>query len=173
MNCPLDCEHLIEARRHEKPPVKALEDFPHQEIRISEQFLRDNEELLMVLASTVLSSGLETQGAVDLDAREALESLVRTYKTLESGLIYETRPSNPYAAAIHHRVQETLEEYRKAVAERSGIHTIRDAAVLGVLVFLQRLELQENNGRPRGRAFFDFLRAHFQASQKQTAANLV
>ena len=37
---------------------------------------------------------------------------------------------------------------------------LRDADVLGVLVFLERLELQHNNGRRRGRAFLDFLRAY-------------
>ena len=42
---------------------------------------------------------------------------------------------------------------------------MRDADLLGVLVFLQRLELQHNNGRRRGRAFFDFLRATFPADR--------
>jgi len=28
-------------------------------------------------------------------------------------------------------------------------------------VFLQRVELYQTNGRPRGRAFVDYLRAHF------------
>ena len=37
------------------------------------------------------------------------------------------------------------------------MHTVRDADVLGVLVFLQRLEMRYNNGRRRGRAFRDFL----------------
>jgi hypothetical protein len=34
----------------------------------------------------------------------------------------------------------------------------RDAAVLGVLVFLQHFELDRNNGRRRGRAFLHALR---------------
>jgi hypothetical protein len=34
----------------------------------------------------------------------------------------------------------------------------RDADVLGMLVFLERVELDRNNGRPRGRAFLDLLR---------------
>ena len=34
----------------------------------------------------------------------------------------------------------------------------RDADVLGLLVFLQRFELDRNNGRRRGRAFLDALR---------------
>jgi len=41
------------------------------------------------------------------------------------------------------------------------MQTMRDTDVLGALVFLQRLELQNNNGRRRGRAYFDFLRTYF------------
>ena len=37
----------------------------------------------------------------------------------------------------------------------------RDADILGVLVFLQRLELDNNNGRKRGRAYLDFLSTFF------------
>ncbi len=56
-----------------------------------------------------------------------------------------------------------MEELRKHVAEESGMNTLRDADVLGALVFLQRLEWQHANGRRRGRAFFDFLRSAFAA----------
>jgi hypothetical protein len=151
----------MEARKHEQRPVMAIEQFPNQDVRVTETFLREHEELLLWLATVVLRAALETPGTVDLDAREALEALIRTHRTLESGLIYETRSPNPYAAHIQRRIQEGVEEYRKHATERAGMHTLRDAEVLGVLVFLQRLELQENNGRKRSRAFIDFLRSHF------------
>jgi hypothetical protein len=41
------------------------------------------------------------------------------------------------------------------------MNSIRDVDVLGILVFLHRMELQHNNGRKKGRAFIDFLRAYF------------
>jgi len=105
------------------------------------------------------------------DAREGLESLIKTYRTLESGLIYETRPPNPYAAEIQEALKQTVDELRKRLAENSGMQTLRDADVLGALVFLQRLELQHNNGRRRGRAFVDFLRAYFPAQTQPAVAS--
>ena len=86
--------------------------------------------------------------------------LVRTYRTLQSGLYYEARPTNPIAGAIFARMQERIEEFRKRAAEGSGV-SVRDVDVLGVFAFLQRLEIQHNNGRPLGRAFIDFLRHQF------------
>lgn len=137
------------------------DQFPNLDIRVTEEFLRGHEELLLFLSVRLLQATLETAGAVDNDSREALDGLIRTYRTLESGLYYESRPANPIAGTIFQRMQDGLEEYRKAVQERDGMQTVRDVDILGILAFLQRMEMQQNNGRKRGRAFSDFLRTHF------------
>jgi hypothetical protein len=154
--CPASCEYLKESRFHEQPPPVPEDQIPNQDIRISEQFLREREALVFTLA-LALKRAMENGDAVDFDAREALDAQIRNYRTLESGLIYETRPANPYAAAIQQALQSAVDEFRKELAEQRGMHTVRDADVLGVLVFLQRLEMQYNNGRRRGKAFRDFL----------------
>lgn len=130
---------------------------------MSEEFIRQHEPLLLTLA-LALKKAMETGQAVDFDAREGLEALIRTYRTLQSGLIYETRPQNPYAAAIQQSLRESIQEFRQRTAEEMGMQTLRDADILGTLVFVQRLELQHNNGRPRGRAFFDFLASYLPES---------
>ncbi len=158
MSCPLDCPYLREARAYEKPAPADPNQMPNRDIDVGESFLQRNEVLLAALIQAVAEAGLGTAGAVDYDAREALESLVRTYRTRESGLYYETRPSNLIAAAIQRRIQESIEEFRQALTKRSGMETLRDADILGVLVFLESVEYQVNNGRKRGRAFLDMLR---------------
>jgi hypothetical protein len=160
VNCPLDCVYLAEARLHEKPPELNPEEIPNRDIPVSEEFLREHEPLLIFLGAKLLEASLATAGAVDPDVREALESLIRTYRTLQSGLYYETRPSNLIAAAIHQKIQESVETLRKELTEK-GATNLRDAEVLGTLVFLQRLELAHSNGRPRGRAFISYMHSHF------------
>lgn len=156
--CPLECEYLQKARPREKPPEIKPEELPNRDIQVSDQFLNDNSPLIGFLMPALVEAGLDTPGTVDFDVREALDSLVRTYRTRESGLYYESRPANLVAARIHDHVQRGLEEFRRAAAERAGLTTLRDADILGVLVFLQRVEFGANNGRKRGRAFLDFLR---------------
>jgi hypothetical protein len=151
---------LREARLHERPATLTEKDIPNFDIELKETFIQEHEHELMAL-SLALARGMEQEHAVDLDAREAIESLVRTYRTLQSGLIYETRPQNPYAAAIQERLMQAIEDLRKTMAGEVGMQTLRDTDVLATLVFLQRLEIQYNNGRRRGRAFFDFLRTYF------------
>jgi hypothetical protein len=160
VNCPLDCQYLVEARLHEKPPDVKPEEIPNRDIQVSEEFLRNQEPLLIFLGAKLLEASLSTSGAVDSDVRDALDSLVRTYRTLQSGLYYETRPANLVAAAIQQKLQEAIEKLRKELQEK-GSTPVRDADILGVLVFLERIELHRNNGRPRGRAFIDYLHAYF------------
>lgn len=162
IDCPLDCEHLQAARRHDQPAPLDIEALPNKDIRVSENFIREHEELVVWL-TLALAQAMEKERAVDTDAREALAALIRTYRTLESGLIYETRPQNPYAAAIQTALKNSIEDLRKRLTEQAGMQTVRDAEILGTLVFLERLELQYNNARRRSRAFFDFLRRHFPA----------
>lgn len=161
MDCPLDCVYLREAHQHEKIEPADPHSFPNQDIRVTEEFLRDHESLLLFLARTLLDAALATSGAVDYDVRAALDALVRTYRTLQSGVYYETRPDNLLAANICRLVQTGIEEFRKQEQEKAGMIQTRDSDILGLLVFLQRLELDNNNGRKRGRAYMDFLTGFF------------
>src|SRR5260370_13855563 len=161
LNCPLDCEYLQEARKHERPLEVNPDDLPNQDMRLNETFLRDHEALLIAVGEAVLEATLETPGAVDYDLREALAALIRTQRTLESGLYYETRPENPVAAELFRRIQEAVAEFRRVETEESHMTKTRDTDVLGVLAFLQRLEIDRHNGRKKGRAFVAFLRGQF------------
>jgi hypothetical protein len=160
IDCPLDCLYLREARVHERAAPLTEKDIPNLDIPMKEDFAEEHEHEALAL-TLALARAMEREKAVDFDAREAIESLVRTYRTLQSGLIYETRPQNPYAARIQERLVEAIEELRQSIAEEAGMQMLRDKDVLATLVFLQRLEIQHNNGRRRGRAFFDFLRTYF------------
>jgi hypothetical protein len=164
VDCPWDCAYLQEARKHERSAPVNPDGFPNQEIRVSEEFLQDHEALLVAMARA-----FDTAGAVDLDVREALDALIRTYRTLERGVYYETRPDNALASRISRSMQSAIEEYRGHETERLQTRHTRDADVLTTLVFLQRLELDRNNGRPRGKAFLDFLRSFFGVEDDATA----
>jgi len=171
VSCPLECEYLQESRIREKPPLLSADDLPNKDIRVNDAFLRKHEPLLMVLAATVMNAALEYDGTIDYDVREALDAHIRTYRTMQSGLVYETRPANPMAAHVYGRIQESVEDLRRRLQESTGMSSIRDTDVLGILVFLHRMELQHNNGRQKGRAFIDFLRQYF--PQKPVEASLL
>ncbi|MEO8594811.1 MAG: hypothetical protein ABI759_15945 [Candidatus Solibacter sp.] len=160
VSCPLDCEYLRESRRHEKPNGRDPAEFPNRDIKVSEKLLTDKERLLTFLSLTIYRSAMETPGVADRDVLDALDGLVRTYRSLQSGLLYESRPGNSLAGAIYSAVQEAVDSYREREQQELGMANTRDADVLALLVFLQHFALFQENGRPRGRAFLDALRAY-------------
>ena len=149
--------YLREAHAHEKPQGFDLKHLPNPDIRVSEELIEDNGDLLEFLGGALVAAAVETPGTVDNDLRDALAALTRTYRTLQSGVFYETRPENAIAARIFRAVQDAVELFRREETIRLGMTKTRDADLLGLLVFLERLELDRNNGRPRGRAFLDLL----------------
>src|SRR6478609_9739341 len=80
--------NLREARLRDKPVPITEADLPNKDIQVSEDFIRKQEHVVMWLGHA-LARVMEARRSVDGDAREGLESLIKTYRTLESGLIYE------------------------------------------------------------------------------------
>src|SRR5215472_11837012 len=91
VHCPLDCVYLQDARQHDKIPDVDPDKFPNQDIKVTDEFLHENEELLVFLGRSLTSAALAAD-VVDSDIREALDALIRTYRTLESGIYFDTRP---------------------------------------------------------------------------------
>ena len=156
ISCPLDCEYLQRAHAQEKLE-KDPAGMPGREMKISADYVTENIDTILAFQRPIVRAALE-RNAIDSDVGEALDGLVKTYKTLGSGLYYESRPSNPIAAGIFDEVQAEVAEIRKLEAER-GMHKLLDSQILTVLVFMQRLEYAYNNGRKRGRCFLGNLYA--------------
>lgn len=172
--CPLDCPYLREARRHERIVPVNPDQFPNLDIKVSEEFLHENEGELVFLGRNLMTAALEV-GAVDSDVNQALDALIRTYRTLESGVYYETRPQNLVAGAVFARIQHEIGELRRMEQEAHRVRRLTDRQILGLLAFLQHLGLDRNNGRKLGRTFIDFLREFFDrpVEEQEQAPSLI
>lgn len=155
--CPFDCEYLREARLREHLPEIRESDFPDLDIPVTDRFVAENGELLTAVAGALFASTEQNPDINDNDVGEALASLVRTYRTRQSGLYYESRPANPLALFVYGQAQQSVDTLNEAMRQQ-GRGGIRDASVLGALVFLRRVEVQHNNGRRKSRSFLDFIR---------------
>lgn len=157
LSCPLECEYLREAHRREKPIEVPQREMPNADIAVSEDFLRSHEELLFFSTYSLVQAALRTPGAVDSDVVEALEALIQTRRTLDSGLYYETKARNSIAAGVQRLFENSLADYQKARTERERLSTARNSEILAILVFMHRLAKHNQNGRPRGRMYMDLL----------------
>lgn len=158
LSCPLECEYLREGHRREKAIEIPEGEIANRDITVTEEFIAAHEELVLFCVYSLLQATLRTAGAVDTDVLEALNGLVRTQRTLESGLFYESVSPNVIAAAIQRGFMASLDDYQKLREERESLSPVRTSEVIQTLVFLQRVGQQNQNGRPRGRMFIDLLR---------------
>jgi hypothetical protein len=153
ISCPLDCRYLEEAHRHERSSQLSIEALPNKDVRVSEEFLGDHQELVLFCFFTFGDAAMRTPGAVDADILSAIDALIRTYRTAESGLVYESRPDDKIAGAVQDQFTRSLADLQKQRSAEPGLSPFRDSDVMRCLVFVQRYVHMQQNGRPRGRAF--------------------
>ena len=164
LDCPSDCVYLQQSREHEKPrPLQDLDQsvlFP--QVEIGDQFLYEHEHLIVGLTFALAKSARADHSINDTDFIAALTSLAKSHETLvNSGLHYETRTTSISQQAISAEVQKMLKEYREAEQKHLSYSRLRDSDVLKALVFLVRMGHARTSGRPKSRAFLDFVLSQF------------
>jgi len=170
LDCPSDCAYLQQAREHGKPRPADQFDAASLflQIEISEQFTYEREHLLMGLSYALLKAAQADRSLNDRDLIAALSAMCTSYERLvNSGLHYEQPLPSTTQQAAAAQVEEMLKQYREAEQKQLGYSTLRDSDVLKALAFLVRLGHGRTTGRPKSRAFIDFLLAQF--PEKQSA----
>jgi hypothetical protein len=180
LDCPSDCPYLQQAREHataqhanaqdERPGQLDREawfrDLEIPDVDIPEQFLYEREELILGLSFALAKIARADRSLMDRDLIAALSSVAKSYQTLvNSSLIYEPPIANlahqAIARDLAHEIGTMVRQFREAEEKQIGYNRLRDSDVLKALVFLLRLGLGRTSGRPKSRAFVDFLFAQF------------
>lgn len=172
LDCPSDCPYLQQAREHEKPhSTEELDPAAlFLQVELEEQFLYEHEHLIMGLSYALAKSARRDRALHDRDLIAGLSALARGYERLvNSGLHYEEPAQNLAQQAVVSELQTMVKEYREAEQKHAGYSRLRDSEVLKALVFLVRMAYGRTSGRPKSRAFADFLFAQFPEKESNLA----
>jgi hypothetical protein len=164
LDCPSDCPYLQQARKHENAAhMEELERAALMpQVEVPETFLYEREALLGGISFAIAQVARRDRGVFDRDAIQALAAMAKTYQTqVSSGLIYEQPTQNPLQQAVAAEISKMLQEFRTTEEQNRGYSTLKDSEVLKALVFTLRLALGKTSGRPKSKAFLDFLFANF------------
>ena len=162
IDCPSDCSYLVAAHRYEDGRQRSLPvDTPLLDEKIPQDIVHTRQQLMSALAFSIARFCAMQPGAVDSDVLAALQTLAETYKTLNSGIIYEKPPVAPLPRELYAALTAFLAEVKKQQAERANSASLKDSDVFYLLVFLYRMGLLRTNGRSRSRRFIEFLRGQF------------
>jgi hypothetical protein len=173
LDCPSECPYLQQAHREELPrrlaEVEQEALLPQVEVR--QQFLYEREPLLVGLSYALAQAGRMDRELRDRDLLAALTALAQRYQTrVRSGLVYEHALAGPGQQALVTGIEKSLAEYRTLEQQHLGAGTLRDSEALEALVFLLRMGHARTTGRPRSRAYLDFLLAQFPEKKGALAA---
>jgi len=164
LDCPSDCPYLIQAREHEKPrPAEELDSSAlFLNVQVPEQFMYEREHLLMGLTFSLAKAARSDRALHDRDLILGLSALAHRYERLvNSGLHYDQPLASDAQRRVASEVETMLKEYREAEHKHMGYSTLRESDILKSLVFLVRLAHGRTSGRPKSRAFVEFLFAQF------------
>ena len=183
LDCPSDCVYLQQAREHEKPGSSHARELTEQDreslfpnVNIEEAFLYQQENLLLGISFALAKSARADRDLRDSDLIAALVSLGKTYETLvQSGLHYDASAPNPPQQAVINEIKTMLAEYREVEQKNRGHVALRDSDILKGIVFMIRMAHGRTNGRPKSRAFVEFLFQQFpdKAAQEQQASRII
>jgi len=190
LDCPSDCPYLLQARERatahhanpqnewpgERDREALFREVEIPDVEITEQFLYEREELILGLSFALAKSARADRSFMDRDLIAAVSSLAKSYQTLvNSSIIYEPPTANLAHQAIVREIAREVEtmvrEFREAEQQHIGHTRLRDSDVLKALVFLLRLGLGRTSGRPKSRAFVDFLFAQFPTKESVITAS--
>jgi hypothetical protein len=168
LDCPSECPYLQQAREHEKP--RPADEFDSGslflQIEISEQFTYEREHVLMGLSHALAKAAQADRELNDRDLIAALSAMCTNYeRRINSGLHYEQPLTSGAQHAVAAQIEGMLKEFREVERKQLGYTTLKDSDVLKALVFLLRLAHGRTSGRPKSRAFIDFLFAQFPEKQ--------
>ena len=165
VDCPADCGYLVAAHRYENEHQRSIPaDTPLLDEKIPQDIVYTHQQLMAALAFSIVKFCAVQPGAVDSDVLAALLALAQTYKTLNSGIIYEKPPDAPLPRELYAALTAFLAEIKKQQAEHAASASLKDAEIFYLLVFLYRMGLLRTNGRSRSRRFIEFLRGQFPQS---------
>ena len=164
LDCPSDCVYLRQARYHERPrPISDLDQaalFP--QVELSRQFLYEREHLILGLYFALAKSSRGNLLVKDVDLIAALTALTRSYETLvNSGLHYESPIAGRIQQAVVSEIQAMVKEYRETEHKHLGYSRLHDTDLFRALVFVVRMAYSHTSGRPKSRAFADFVVGQF------------
>jgi hypothetical protein len=146
-----------------------VELFPR--VEIGDQFIYEHEHLLIGLSFALAQSARTDRALTDQELIAALTAMAKTYDTLvNSGLHYETPVAGGSQQAVAAEIQKILKEYRETEEKNLGYARLRDSEVLKGLIFLIRMGHARTSGRPKSRAFVEFVSSQFPEKASGIAA---
>ena len=157
IDCPETCEYLKAGRDREVEHEYARHLRPADSIQ-QEQWMRvlgNFKPVMAGLETTIAEERLASRHLTDEDVAEALDCLLKTLRTEDNGVIYETASANLRAEALRRSLRDMLHVYRNPQEQSKPRLLLKDA--IDCLELLRAIVKSHLEAGSAELSFVDFL----------------
>jgi hypothetical protein len=159
ITCPADCVYLQSGREYETERLAKRSPSLARTPRLWEPaFLQRYYGITLSIWNILSEQRGRLVEIVDQDVQLALEGLLKTYRTLDSGIYYDHAPASYCAKSIYEAVKTYMDKTHSSLDEsvpRLKVSEIRDCLQLQQELF-DAIALP----RPKSRAFLDHIQSN-------------
>ncbi len=168
IDCTPDCVYLHSGREYERHRrAKHGTEAPLTERLWSRSFQSRNLQTLTGLWYTIDQVRTEIPALVDADVREVLDRLVKTYRTLATGIYYDHAPDTLNQKILYGSLKSFLEQLQNPEDLSAPVPKTGD--LLDCLLLNVEMAATTAPSRPKSRVFLDRL-GEMVATAKQEAS---
>jgi hypothetical protein len=153
IDCPLSCAYLREGYSYEqgKTPVENRTAQITENRTFDRSFIIANEPFLLHLWQVIWETFQSVPQIHDSDILSAFTALEKTYRTLDTGLYYDSKPAQSVPQMVYLKLKEAIDA-QLANPDANKPH-VKLSTVLDCLVFQQQLVQMRSSERPLSRGF--------------------
>jgi hypothetical protein len=160
IDCPESCEYLKSGRSHEASLAGARHYRASQPLEQEKnaRVLANFEPVILQLQYQIAVERRAVRDLKDADVAEALDCLLKTLRTEERGIIYETTSGNLRAESLRRQFSMTIESFR--YPKESDAVRVLLADAIACLEVLRAMVASHLTAGPSSLSFVDFLARH-------------
>jgi hypothetical protein len=138
-----------------------------------QSFIYRHTPILNTVCLAIYEERAVSPWLVDTDVIEVFRDLVKTMKTLSSGIYYESLPEGTVQASLFRRLKQLFDGFMQPQPARLE-QSLQVADAIDVLNFLTYVATVNSNSRPRSRQYLDLLNSMAeQTAPALPAGNLI
>ncbi|MEJ2111672.1 MAG: hypothetical protein P8Z37_17535 [Acidobacteriota bacterium] len=178
LDCPETCPYLIAGRKHESDEFGKLLQSQDPQIREkSRKVLTEHQDVIAHLEYTIAQFRLSSRDLSDKDVSKAVDLLLHTYRTEDSGILYEKDADDLRVDSLRRDLREVLETYRNPDSENangiidSGHDRLKLQGAIECLELIQLMVDVYRNYRDSDSGYVDFLAR--MTPRKETKSSII
>jgi hypothetical protein len=146
IRCPETCEYLKSGRSRDMAEyVKHFRNMDQATFEKNKRIMNEHQDVVAHLESIVSKERLQSHSLTDQDLRQALDTLLETYRTEDKGILYERTSDDLRIDGLRRELRKVIESYRNPEGENNkGIVNVQQTrlplqSAIGCLEFMRSM----------------------------------